>query len=99
MDFDSVRVTVADREVRLTPAEYRLLRELARNVGEAVTHDHLLEAVWGSESKYERDYLRLCVGVLRSKLESVPNDPDCIVDAPGIGYRLQTKAPQRRRSG
>jgi len=92
INFVERRVTVAGNEVRLTPTEYSLLRELALNVGKVFTHSDLLKKVWGPEYGLEREYLRVFIGRLRAKLEPDPANPRYISTVPGVGYRFQATA-------
>jgi two-component system KDP operon response regulator KdpE len=90
IEYQRRRVTVAGREVHLTPTEYELLKYLAVHAGKVVTHRNLLQAVWGPEYETEDHYLHVFVGQLRRKLEPVPSRPRYLVTEPGIGYRLRT---------
>jgi len=92
INFVERRVTVAGNEVRLTPTEYSLLRELALNVGKVFTHSDLLKKVWGPEYGQEREYLRVFIGRLRAKLEPDSTKPRYIITVPGVGYRFQATA-------
>lgn len=85
------RVFVGGRELQLTATEFQLLLCLARAGGNPVSHDQLLEAVWGPEYIDCRNYLRLYVRYLRGKLEAQPDQPELIVNAWGIGYKLDTR--------
>ncbi len=82
------RVTVAGREVRLTPTEYSLLHELATHRNQVLLHAQLLTAVWGAEYRDDLDYLRAYVRYLRQKIEADPANPQLIVTSPGVGYML-----------
>jgi two-component system KDP operon response regulator KdpE len=82
-------VTVEDREVKLTPKEYDLLRLLVTHAGKVITHQHLLREVWGPESVHETHYLRVYIGQLRQKLEPDPAQPRYLLTEPGVGYRLR----------
>jgi two-component system, OmpR family, KDP operon response regulator KdpE len=88
VDLGRRRVTVAGREVQLTPTEYNLLAELARNAGRVMLHEELLARVWGSEYREETEYLRAYVRYLRRKLEVDPAHPRHILSRTGIGYYL-----------
>jgi len=88
INFAKRQVTRAGTEVKLTPTEYSLLQELAVNSGKVLTHTHLLNRVWGSEYKDEREYLHVFVRRLRSKLESDPNHPRYILNVSGVGYQF-----------
>jgi two-component system, OmpR family, KDP operon response regulator KdpE len=82
------RVLAGEREVRLTPIEYKLLLTLARNVGKVLTHQQLLREVWGPGRAGQTQYLHVYMGHLRSKLEADPARPRLLVTEPGVGYRL-----------
>jgi two-component system KDP operon response regulator KdpE len=76
-------------EVRLTPTEFAVLRELVLNAGRVLTHRQLLQKVWGPEYAGESQYTRTFVQRLRVKLESDPSSPELILTEPGLGYRLR----------
>ncbi len=88
MDTARRRVTVGDREVRLTRTEYNLLHELATHPNQVLLHEQLLTTVWGAEYRDDLDYLRAYVRYLRQKLEVDPAQPRLIVTSPGVGYML-----------
>jgi len=78
-----------EKEVDLTPTEFRLLEVLARDAGRVVTHKRLLAAVWGAEYVADVQYLRVFIRRLRCKLESDPETPELLLTAPRLGYRLR----------
>jgi len=82
-------VQVNDREVHLTPTEYKLLTTLVRHAGKLVTHRQLLRDVWGPNASEQTQYLRVYMGQLRHKLEQNPSRPRYLVTEPGVGYRLR----------
>jgi two-component system KDP operon response regulator KdpE len=82
-------VTVEDRDVRLTPMEFKLLVEFARNPGRVLTHRHLLREVWGSNAADQSHNLRVHVASLRRKLEADPAQPQWLITEAGVGYRLR----------
>lgn len=91
--IDLVRreVTRDGAEVKLSPREYDLLREMVRHPDRVLTHRHLLRAVWGPAHEQDTQYLRVYVGQLRQKLERDPAEPRLIVTEPGVGYRLKVE--------
>lgn len=89
IDFDRQQVLVSQREVRLTPTEFRLLRELAVQPGKLMTHSMLLRRVWGPEYRDELDYLRVFIRRLRRKIEPDPDDPQYIITESRAGYRFR----------
>ena len=82
-------VTVAGREVQLTPNEYDLLRILVTHAGKVLTHRYLLREVWGAEYGEEIHMLHVNISNLRRKIEPDPARPQFIVTEPGVGYRLR----------
>jgi two-component system KDP operon response regulator KdpE len=89
IDLPRHRVTIADQDVHLTPTEYKLLHELAKNSNRTMLHEQLLSAVWGPEYRSDFDYLRSYIHLLRRKLEPDPANPKYIIRVPGVGYMLE----------
>jgi two-component system, OmpR family, KDP operon response regulator KdpE len=89
--IDPVRreVTIAGREVHLTPTEFRLLSLLAQNSGKVITHRQILKEVWGPPYVNETHYLRVFMAQLRRKIEVDPARPRLLVTEPGVGYRIR----------
>jgi two-component system KDP operon response regulator KdpE len=81
-------VTVAGRLVHLTPIEFKILVELARQPGRVLTHRELLREVWGPSCVDNAHYLRVHIASLRRKIEDDPAQPRWLVTEAGIGYRL-----------
>ena len=91
IDFARRQVWVANREIKLTPTEYEILKYLAANAGKVVTHQQLLRQVWGPAYVNEPHYVRVYVGQLRHKIETDPAQPQYILTEPGVGYRLRVQ--------
>jgi two-component system KDP operon response regulator KdpE len=89
IDVDAHSVTVAGREVRLTPKEFDLLFYMAQRPHKVLTHRTILNAVWGSNSMEQNEYLRVFVGQLRKKLEADASEPKYILTEPWVGYRFE----------
>jgi len=88
VDLDEHRVRVADRDVRLTPTEFRLLAHLVERAGQLVPHRMVLSAVWGPGYAGDVHLLRMTIRNLRVKLESAAPDDAYITTEYGLGYRL-----------
>jgi K+-sensing histidine kinase KdpD/DNA-binding winged helix-turn-helix (wHTH) protein len=88
IDLHRRRVSRDGAEVHLTPKEYAVLAELAKQPGRVLTHTQLLRTVWGPAQQTQLDYLRVAVRSLRQKLESSPAAPELIINEPAVGYRL-----------
>ena len=89
-------VTVRGHEVHLTPIEFRLLLELARQPGRVLTHRHLLCEIWGPNAADAVHYLRVHMGALRRKIEADPARPQWLLTEAGVGYRLREPEPETR---
>jgi two-component system KDP operon response regulator KdpE len=89
VDIGGHRVTVRGSDVHLTPKEFDLLTYLLRHAGKVVPHRTVLTAVWGANSVYQPEYLRVFVGQLRKKIEGEDGSPRYILTEPWVGYRLE----------
>lgn len=89
LSVDLVRriVKVADKEIKLSPKEYDLLRVLVQHAGKVLTHKFLLGELW--DDLTDAQYLRVYVRQLRQKIETDPERPHYLLTETGIGYRLR----------
>jgi two-component system KDP operon response regulator KdpE len=78
---------VGDKEVKLSPKEYDLLRVLVQHAGKVLTHKFLLGELW--DDLTDAQYLRVYVRQLRQKIEPDPERPQYVLTETGIGYRLR----------
>ncbi len=88
VDSGSVQAIAGDRQVQLTPTEFKLLRTLAGEPGRVFTRDDLLTGVWGYEPGSDTRLVDVHVGRLRKKLEDALVTEVAIETARGFGYRL-----------
>jgi len=79
--------------VKLTRTEYELLAYLINNIGKVLSHNEILQNVWGPEYGGESEYVRVFIGQLRRKIEDDPSNPQFIVTVPRIGYRFVNPEP------
>jgi two-component system KDP operon response regulator KdpE len=89
VDLEKRQVFVSEKEVHLTPIEYKMLVMLIKNAGKVMTHSQLLKEVWGPPYVHEIHYLRVYMTQLRHKLEADPARPRFLINEPGVGYRLK----------
>jgi two-component system, OmpR family, KDP operon response regulator KdpE len=89
LSVDLVRriVKVGEKEVKLSPKEYDLLRVLVQHAGKVLTHKFLLGELW--DNLTDAQYLRVYVRQLRQKIEPDPEQPQFILTETGIGYRMR----------
>ncbi len=88
IDTEKHRASVVGHAVTLTPIEYAVLEELAKNVGRVLTTRMLLHRVWGPQYSDATDYVKGVIRRLRVKLEPDPAHPRYIITEPHLGYRL-----------
>ena len=88
LSVDLVRriVKVGDKDVKLSPKEYDLLRLLVQHAGKVLTHKFLLNELWNDLT--DAQYLRVYVRQLRQKIESDSERPQYVLTETGVGYRL-----------
>jgi DNA-binding response OmpR family regulator len=92
---DNLRIELARAEVfldnkvvYLSATEYRILLQLARNVGKVLSSEQLLRDVWGDEYVREKEILWVSISRLRQKLEQDAREPRHIVTRSGVGYTM-----------
>jgi DNA-binding response OmpR family regulator len=89
IDLVSRAMTLRSRYVTLTRQEYHLLHLLASHLGLVITHNQLINDIWGDTSSENVQYLRCLVRKLRQKIEADPSQPKLLMSETGIGYRLE----------
>jgi two-component system KDP operon response regulator KdpE len=92
VDFARRRVLLDEREIKLTPTEYELLKVFITYRGKILTRQQLLKAVWGTGAHSRVHSLHVYVAQLRQKVEPDPDCPRFILTIPGVGYRFNDEA-------
>lgn len=82
-------ILAGGRSVSLTPIEFRLLYTLMRNAGRTLTHDMLLNAVWGYDYAGDSNQVAVYIRRLRAKIEEDPDNPKRLTTVRGLGYRFE----------
>lgn len=88
IDYSAGCAYFSQKEVHLTPIEYKLLCLLARNTGKVLTHNFIIKSVWGNTLASDTPSLRVFMATLRKKIEPVPSQPRYIQTHIGVGYRM-----------
>jgi two-component system, OmpR family, KDP operon response regulator KdpE len=88
IDFVNRIVKKDSVQIKLTATEYSLLALFVQNEGKVLTHQYLLNHVWGPSHGQESQYLRVFIAQLRKKVETNPNRPEHIITESGVGYRF-----------
>jgi len=86
VDIEKHRVLIKDKEVKLTPVEFRLLAYLVSNSGKVLSFEQILENVWGSEYQGNDDYVHVYISHIRNKIEQDTKSPRYILTVHGVGY-------------
>lgn len=76
------------KEIELTPREYQILLRLARNPGEIVSKNDLIEEIWGGGVGFNTNTIEVYVNFLRNKLDK-PFGQNTIRTKIGYGYYLE----------
>jgi DNA-binding response OmpR family regulator len=88
IDFARAEVWKDTKPVFLSATEYRLLIQFAHNVGQVLTAEDLLVAIWGPQYREDKEILWVSIARLRQKLEDNPHNPQHIVTRSGLGYLM-----------
>jgi len=90
LDPVSNRLHFADgRIVELTPIEFRLIHCLMRNAGRILSHELLMNAVWGYDYEGYSNQIAVYVRRLRMKIEQDPDNPQYLTTVRGLGYKFE----------
>lgn len=89
INYAAHEVCVLGKPVRLTPIEYKLLCQLARNEGSVVSSAELLRCVWGPNYETDKEILKISICRLRAKIEEEPANPQIVLSERGVGYVIR----------
>lgn len=89
-DLSAHTVTLSGEKIDLTPIEFDLLIYLMENTGRALSHQVILQHVWGESYRQEVEYLRVYIGRLRQKIESDSTNPRYLLTVRGVGYTFES---------
>jgi DNA-binding response OmpR family regulator len=92
INYATREVSVDGKPVRLTPIEYKILCQLAKNEGSVVSREKLLRGVWGPNYEADPEFLKKYIHRLRSKIEENPSAPKSIRTERGVGYIFTTSS-------
>lgn len=87
INYGKRQVTIAGKEIHLTPIEYKIICLLSQYLGKVLTYDFIIKEIWGPYSN-EIQALRVNMANIRRKLEDNPAEPKYIVTEVGVGYRM-----------
>jgi len=88
IEFDSRRVFVGDREVKLTQTEFNILAYLSEFSGKLLTYSAIIKAIWGTATDGSVKKLQVNMANIRKKLGITPGEDSYIINELGVGYRM-----------
>jgi len=88
VDFARRQASRAGRPLDLTPIEFKMLRTFIENRDRVLTHDEIIERVWGRDTFLTDRVLYTHVNNLRGKIEATPSEPRFLTGVRGVGYRF-----------
>ena len=88
IDFVKRMVYIDNKEVHMTPIEYKLLVLFVTNRGKVLTHNQILSKIWGYGEGGDANSLRVFMATLRRKIEKDTTNPRFIITEVGVGYRF-----------
>ncbi len=87
IDYEKRMVYLSEKEIHLTPIEYKIIVLLSKNAGKVLTHDFIIKEIWGPYTN-ENQTLRVNMANIRRKIEENPGAPKYILTEVGVGYRM-----------
>ena len=97
IDFARAEVWRDEKPIFLSATEYRLLIQFAHHIGQVLSAEQLLTAIWGEHYKDDKEILWVSIARLRQKLEDSPRSPQHIVTRTGLGYLMPpVEKPQNK---
>ena len=88
IDFIKRRVMINNEDIHLTPIEYKIMELLCKYSGKVLTHNFIINEIWGSSIGNETQSIRVFMASLRRKIEKDPAQPEYIYTEVGVGYKL-----------
>ena len=88
IDFVKRMVFIDDKEIHVTPIEYKLLTLLVSNRGKVLTHNYIQNKIWGYGEGGDPNSLRVFMATLPRKIEKDTTNPRFIITEVGVGYRF-----------
>jgi two-component system KDP operon response regulator KdpE len=103
VDLEKRRIEVRGERIHLSPKEFDVLRLLVIQQGAPLSHQRILQSVWGPDHAEETENLRVVINQLRKKIEKDSAHPRYILTEHWLGYRFQppsvpTDKHSRRKS-
>ena len=88
VDYEKRLVFIDDKEIHLTPMEYKLLLLMIAHKGKVLTHNYIVKELWGYGESCDTRTIRVFIANLRRKIEKNITRPRFILTEIGVGYRF-----------
>lgn len=89
LNTTSFVLTKNDKQIFLTPTEYKILAQLMKSPGQIFTRVQLYEAVAGDFFSNDDNTMMVHISKLREKIEDDPKSPKYIITVRGLGYKIE----------
>ena len=88
IEYDSRRVFVGSKEVKLTQTEFNIIAYLSEYSGKVLTYSAIIKAIWGTQTDGSIKKLQVNMANIRKKLGITPGQNSYIINELGVGYRM-----------
>ena len=89
IDDDKKMVFVEEKEIKLTPTEYNILKFLTQNKGTVFSIEKIYKNVWEDEAYGAENIIAVHIRHIREKIEINPKEPKYLKVIWGIGYKIE----------
>ena len=89
IDYDTRRVYLSEREIKLTQTEYNIVALLSAHAGKLLTYSTIIKEIWGPTDSGDIKKLQVNMANIRKKLGIRPGDSKYIINSLGVGYRFE----------
>lgn len=86
---DTKQVTIEDKDVKLTPTEYNILKFLMQNKGNVFSIEQIYQNVWEDEPYSAENIIAVHIRHIREKIEIDPKNPKYLKVIWGVGYKIE----------
>ncbi len=89
LNDETKKVTVDEKEIKLTATEYNILKFLLKNKGKVYSISEIYENVWNEDSIAAENIIAVHIRHIREKIEINPKEPKYLKVIWGIGYKIE----------
>lgn len=93
IDYESRRIFISGKEIRLTQTEYNIVDLLSRHPGKMLTYSFIVKEIWGYNDAGSTKRLQVNMANIRRKFGVKPGKKSYIINELGVGYRMCDDEP------